>query len=140
MKLTLEKAVNLFVAAKAIDYNEVKIDKINLIWVELLRYAKMWDDAMMEVEKDREKVSKPFVEEYQQLSEEEKKVKGPELQKKLEEKLSGLTSVKAQAELMKKEFDVDLPTLTKDELVAISKSKAFKNIGESGIFGILLEG
>ena len=140
MKLTLEKAVNLFVAAKAIDYNEVKIDKINLIWVELLRYAKMWDDAMMEVEKDREKVSKPFVEEYQQLSEEEKKVKGPELQKKLEEKLSGLTSVKAQAELMKKEFDVDLPTLTKDELVAISKSKAFKNIGESGIFYDLLEG
>ena len=140
MKLTLEKAVNLFVAAKAIDYNEVKIDKINLIWVELLRYAKMWDDAMMEVEKDREKVSKPFVEEYQQLSEEEKKVKGPELQKKLEEKLSGLTSVKAQAELMRKEFDVDLPTLTKDELVAISKSKAFKNIGESGIFYDLLEG
>ena len=130
----MEKAVNMFHTIKAVNYNEVKLDQISLIWLRLYPFAKEWEDANKEKEKDIEAVRKPLLEEYNKLSEEEKKAKGPELDRKFNEAVNGLPSAKALPELLKKEIDVDLPTLTEDEFLKIAKSSAFKSLGAAGIF------
>ena len=135
MKMTMTKALDMFHAVKAINYNEVKLDQISLIWLRLYPYAKEWDDVSAAVNKDITDARKPFDEEFGKLSEEERNgAKGDELNAKWREKLDSIPSVKAQPELLKKEIEVDLPTLTEDEFLKIAKSSAFKSIGEAGIF------
>ena len=135
MKMTMEKAVNMFHTVKAVNYNEVKLDQISLIWLRLYPFAKEWEDVSAAVKKDIEEARKPFDEEFGKLSEEERNgAKGNELNAKWREKLDSIPSVKAQPELLKKEIEVELPTITEDEFLKIAKSSAFKSIGEAGIF------
>ena len=134
MTITMEKAVNLFHAVKGISYNEVKLDQISLIWLRLYPYAKEWEDASEAARKDVEEARKPIVEEFQALSDAEKKEKEAEFNEKIMAAINGLPSVKAQPELLKKEIEVDLPTLSEAEFLKIAKSSAFKSIGEAGIF------
>lgn len=138
MKMTMEKAVNMFHAVKAINYNEVKLDQISLIWLRLYPFAKEWDDVSLAVNKDIEEARKPFAKEIEALKEEEKAAKMPDIERRFREAVNALPSVKAQPELLKKEVEVELPTLTEAEFQKIAKSSAFKSIGEAGIFFDLL--
>lgn len=139
MKITVEQGVAMFNTIKNVNHNEAKIDKTSLIWLRLYPIAKEWDDCQKAVQKDVEEARKPIIDEYQKLSEEERKAKEAEYNKKLQNAIGGLPSIKAQTEFLKQIREVDLPTLTEDELVAISKCSCFKTIGEAAPLFDLLE-
>lgn len=134
MKMTMEKAVSMFHAVKSLSYKEVHLDQISLIWLRLYPFAKEWDDVDAAVRKDIEEARKPFTAEIGALKEEEKEAKMPDIDRRFRDAVNALPSVKAQPELLKKEIEVDLPTLTEDEFLKIAKSSSFKTIGEAGIF------
>lgn len=139
MKITVEQGVAMFNTIKNVNHNEAKIDKTSLIWLRLYPIAKEWDDCQKAVQKDVEEARKPIIDEYQKLSEEERKAKEAEYNKKLQVAIGGLPSIKAQPEFLKQVREVDLPTLSEDELVAISKCSCFKTIGEAAPLFDLLE-
>lgn len=139
MKITVEQGVAMFNTIKNVSHNEAKIDKTSLIWLRLYPIAKEWDDCQKAVQKDVEEVRKPIIDEYLKLSEEERKTKESEFNTKIQAAVSGLPSIKAQPEFLKQIREVDLPTLTEDELVAISKCSCFKTIGEAAPLFDLLE-
>lgn len=139
MKITVEQGVAMYNTIKNVNHNEAKIDKTSLIWLRLYPIAKEWDDCQKAVQKDVEEVRKPILDEYLKLSEEERKVKEGEYNQRIQIAVSGLPSIKAQPEFLKQTREVDLPTLTEDELVAISKCSCFKTIGETAPLFDLLE-
>lgn len=139
MKITIEKAIGMFTAVKTVSYKEVKVDKVSLIWLRLYPVVKEWENLQEQIRKDVEEAKKPFTDEFNALTEEEKKVKGADIDKKFREAINDLTSVKAQQTLLKEEREVDLPTLTEEEFLAISKSSAFESIGDAGILFDLVE-
>lgn len=133
MKLTIDKAVGMFNAIKQVSYKEVKLDKISLIWLRLYPLAKEWDDLQAQIRKDIDEARKPFSEEFKGLKEEERNTKGPDIERRFNEAVAALPSVKSQQAFLQEEREADIPTLTEDEFLAISRSSSFKSIGEAGI-------
>ncbi len=130
MKITIDQALGMFEAVKKVSYKEVKLDKISLIWLRLYPVMKEWDDAQIARNKDIEEARKPFTAEIEALKEEERAAKMPELDRKFREAVDALPSVQALPKLLKEEREVELPNLTEEECLAISKCSTFNTIGE----------
>lgn len=130
MKITIEQAVAMFSVVKAVNLKESKnvTDKVTLLWMRLYPFNKKWADLQADIQKEVEEIRKPFAEEMQSLSEEERKAKEQKINQKFQEKLNELPSVKGQTEMLKEVVEVDLPTITEDEFKSIASS--FKSLAE----------
>lgn len=131
MKITLEQAIVLFNIVSKVNLSkaDAAVGKVVSWTRKLYPFNKQWNDLQADIQKEIDEARKPFAEELQNLSEEDRKKKEMEIQYRFQQKVNEIPLVKTQPEKLKEIVEVDLPLLTDDEYESIAKS--FEKMADS---------